>query len=202
MLPRASRRRTPLLGRGPATRAVAGGPRGARDRRHSYRIVLRTSMSRWLFPCLIAACSCSSSTSGAGATDDHRASQPPPAPFTCALGSLMGSWRIVYVESDGTCGRVADEVATVPTEDAPDAGASADAGVAACTYAARAISADKCSIDLDFTCPLNGLMGTQHWSGTLHQTSATTLGGSLGLQVSGATSGPCRSTYSVRWIKL
>jgi hypothetical protein len=146
---------------------------------------------------LIAACSSGDNDTQSPAP----APTAPPEPFTCALGMLTGSWRVVYTETSGTCGRVADEVATVPSPPPPgaDAGAPASNG---CTFAAATISEDKCSIDTDFTCPIAGTPNaTQRWNGTLRQTGAQVLAGTWGLQVTGPL-GTCRSVYSVRWTRL
>lgn len=116
------------------------------------------------------------------------------APFTCSIGSLSGTWRVTYRETNGTCGPVADELLVEPDADA----ASPDAGADPCTYAARRIAADRCRYDFDFTCPLNGVKGTQRWVGTLRQTSATTLEGPWTLQGI-APDAACRSSYDVIW---
>lgn len=131
------------------------------------------------FAVLVAACA-----SSTGST----------APLVCKIGSLTGAWRASYVEVSGTCGPVADERVIFP---APGS-APTDAGPDPCTYAARDIAPDHCRADADFTCPLIGVSGTQHWVSTMHQTSATTLEGPWTLQV--VTRGTtCRSSYDVTW---
>ncbi len=115
-------------------------------------------------------------------------------PFVCKLGELQGTWRIVYTESDGSCGKVPDEVAILGAS-------SADGGTDdGCTYRVNEIAADKCSGDLDFTCPTSNKTGTQHWIGTTKQTSETTLSGTMSLQVE-LGGNTCRSTYAVAWTR-
>lgn len=133
-------------------------------------------MTRWLLPLLLLGCS--SSTDGDG--------------FKCAIGDLTGTWRVTYAETNGSCGRINDEtVVFTPSK--------AGAGAAACTTAAADVAADKCSVQQDFTCPLSGVAGTQHWVGVVRQTGEGTLGGSLTLSVTGSLA--CRSTYDVRFTK-
>lgn len=117
------------------------------------------------------------------------------APFTCSIGSLTGAWHATYRETNGTCGPVADERVVFP---AAGSTSTADAGADPCTYGPRNTSADHCRLDADFTCPLNGVRGTQHWVSTMHQTSATTLEGPWTVQVVTPTS-TCRSSYDVTW---
>ncbi len=114
-------------------------------------------------------------------------------PFTaCAIGSLTGTWRLTYVETDGTCGKIsAETVVLAPGKQEP--------GASACTYAAAQISPDHCRMDMDFTCPLNGVAGTQRWVGATHQVSATELTSSMTASISSPSLGTCRSTYSVDW---
>jgi hypothetical protein len=116
-------------------------------------------------------------------------------PFTaCTIGSLTGTWRVTYVETNGTCGKVADETVVLSATTTPGA-----PGMPTCMIAAADISADHCRIDLDFTCPLNGAPGSQRWIGATHQVSATELTSSLTLTVTSPTLGACRSTYAVDW---
>ena len=114
-----------------------------------------------------------------------------PAPFTCAMGELRGTWRAVYMQTNGNCGKVADETIVLSASTAGEA--------SQCTYAAQQVSADKCRIDLDYTCPLTGQPGTQRWVGAMHHAAAGTVTGSM--TVSAAGSATCRSTYDVTWTK-
>jgi hypothetical protein len=108
--------------------------------------------------------------------------------FTCAIGELSGTWRIHYEETNGNCGAVADETVVL----SPAASQAASAG---CTYAAQNISSDKCSLELDFTCPTTDNAGTQHWIGSMHQVAADRLEGSYTVQLQHPQLGTCRSTY-------
>lgn len=118
-------------------------------------------------------------------------------PFTaCTIGSLTGTWRVTYVETDGTCGKVADETVVLSSAATPGA-----PGTPSCTIAANQISPDRCRIDLDFTCTLNGVAGTQRWIGATHQLSATELSSSMTLTLTSPSLGSCRSTYAVDWTK-
>ena len=115
------------------------------------------------------------------------------APFACALGELTGTWQIAYSETDGNCGKLATETVVF----SPGAVAEAKA---TCKYDSQAVSADKCRIDLDYTCPLTTGSGSQRWTGAMHQTAAGTVTGSMTVQ---ATAGgqACRSTYDVTWTR-
>lgn len=113
-------------------------------------------------------------------------------PFACALGELRGTWRIAYVETDGTCGALADE--TVVLSD----GAAAQSA-STCTTTTSEISADKCRLDTDTTCPLTGATGAQRWIGSLRHVADGRLSGSMTVQVTGAST--CRSTYDVTWTR-
>lgn len=118
-------------------------------------------------------------------------------PFTaCTIGSLTGTWRVTYVETDGNCGKLADETVVMSAAASPGA-----PGTPSCTFAANEISADHCRADLDFTCPLTGVAGTQRWVGATRQVSAGELSGSMTLTVTSPSLGPCRSTYAVDWTR-
>lgn len=114
-------------------------------------------------------------------------------PAACKLGELDGTWRVTYAETDGTCGDIADETAVLSP------GAAADAQ-SQCTYNAQNVSADKCRIDLDFTCPFPNGVGSQRWTGSLRHVADAKIAGSMTVQ---ATDGrqACRSTYDVTWIR-
>jgi hypothetical protein len=114
--------------------------------------------------------------------------------FQCRMGELTGTWRVSYRETNGSCGPVSEE--TVVLESQTNQGAAA-----ACTYGANKPSPDKCTLSLDYTCPLNGVQGTQQWIGQLRQTAANRLEGSFSVQVQGSP-GVCRSTYDVTWTQL
>lgn len=107
----------------------------------------------------------------------------------CALGELTGTWRVTYDETNGSCGRLSDETVVLKPGEASSA----------CKYDSQAISADKCRIDLDFTCPL-APQGSQRWIGALRHVAADRIEGSMTLQ---GTDGRlvCRSTYDVTWTR-
>lgn len=106
----------------------------------------------------------------------------------CAIGELRGTWQITYAEKDGNCGPLAAETAVLTDQ---------TTGSSACTYATQQVSSDKCRMDMDFTCPLTGVQGSQHWVGSLRQVADDRLAGSMTLQASGGVL--CRSTYDVTW---
>lgn len=108
----------------------------------------------------------------------------------CTIGELTGTWRVHYTETDGTCGKLADETMVMSA-------ASKTPQTSQCTYAASQVSQDKCRIDMDFTCPLTGIPGTQHWAGLYKQTGDGLLQGTFTAQASSPTAGTCRSTYSI-----
>lgn len=110
--------------------------------------------------------------------------------FTCALGELRGTWRLTYSEKDGTCGPVAAETVVLTGESSTPAN---------CQQDALLLSADKCRMDLDFTCQAaNG--GSQRWSGATRQVAEDRLVGDMTAQ---ATIGnqSCRSTYEITWTR-
>jgi hypothetical protein len=109
----------------------------------------------------------------------------------CAIGSLSGTWRTHYADSDGNCGTIPDETTAF--------GAPPPAG---CVVHSSAISADKCRMDLDSTCPLADGKGTQRWTLVLRQVAANRLEGTGTAQVNHPTLGTCRGTYSVTMSKL
>jgi len=115
-------------------------------------------------------------------------------PFTaCKLGQLTGTWRTSYVELDGTCGRLADETVTLSASSVAESQAK-------CSYAANTISADRCRIEQDFTCPLATGSGQQRWTGVTRHTAEGTLQGTMTVQVTGPLL--CRSTYAVTTTRL
>lgn len=115
----------------------------------------------------------------------------------CAIGALTGTWHVTYVETDGNCGPLNAETVVISSK--PTMGGSA----AACTFAASDISADRCTLDSDFTCPLNGgVAGSQRWIGTTHQIAAGEMSSTWTLSLSSPSLGSCRSTYAVDWTKL
>ena len=111
--------------------------------------------------------------------------------FACSLGSLEGTWRIHYEETDGNCGEIADETVVQ---------GATDPGADSCTYAASTVSADKCRWDTDFTCPTTDQRGTQRWTGVMTQTGEEELSGSMTVQLKHPM-GTCRGTYRVVWMK-
>jgi hypothetical protein len=103
---------------------------------------------------------CSSSTDG-----DHR----------CAIGELRGTWKVTYDEKNGTCGEVADETVVLSE-------AASQQAQSSCVYRAQEVSADKCRLDLDFTCPLATGAGSQTWVGALRHTAEDTISGEMTAQ--------------------
>jgi hypothetical protein len=112
---------------------------------------------------------------------------PAPAPFTCAIGELTGAWLVHYVETNGNCGPLNDEtvLAGVPQTSS------------GCTVQSQQISTDKCTLDIQATCPTTDGLGTQTWVDALHQVSSTKLTGTGTVQVNHPTLGICRSTYNI-----
>lgn len=90
--------------------------------------------------------------------------------FTCSVGSLTGTWRFKYQETNGTCGALQDETIILGTTTAPSG----------CTTSADLVSADHCRLDTSFTCPIISatVTGTQTWTETFSQVSAGELSGS------------------------
>ena len=130
-----------------------------------------------LIASLAAPIACSSSSTGSSGFSGP-----------CHIGELSGTWRVHYTQTDGNCGALPDE--TVIMDAAPSN--------SKCTYAAKSISADKCRMDLDFTCPLPAGPGEQHWVGTLRQTGPGSMDGPWTGQ--GTSLGQtCRSSYDVHW---
>lgn len=111
---------------------------------------------------------------------------------TCSIGELRGTWRVSYVETDGNCGQIPDEMA-VFSENSQGAPSS-------CQVDVFDVAADKCRVDMNFTCPLNGVSGSQQWAGVLKQTADDKIEGTMTAQVDGATA-DCRSTYAVTWTR-
>jgi hypothetical protein len=126
----------------------------------------------------IAACGCSS----AGDQEDS---------FTCTIGSLTGTWRTHYEETNGNCGPIPDET-NVFKPGPPDP---------ACTVRTDKVSADRCRYDSDWTCPTTDKNGTQQWTVVMRQTAAGRLEGTGTVQLNHAT-GTCRSTYNMTVTKL
>jgi hypothetical protein len=110
---------------------------------------------------------------------------------TCAIGSLTGTWRLQYQETNGTCGPIPDETVIAGAPTGP-----------ACTTITQQISSDHCRIDTAFNCPTTDSLGTQAWTVTLTQTANTQLTGSGTVQVNHPTLGTCRSTYSLTMTKV
>ena len=128
----------------------------------------------------VALAACGGSDSGEGSD------------FTCAIGELTGAWRLSYVELDGSCGPIPDE-----TFIAPPGGA----GDPACVVDYNSISADKCQLETDVTCPTLDNLGTQTWVWSIRQTGSGLLEGSATLQLN-HTSGICRGTYDMTMSQL
>lgn len=103
---------------------------------------------------------------------------------------MRGTWRLVYVETDGNCGPVNDEIFS--------AGSTSDSK---CTTHSSSTSVDGCRADSDFTCPTLDGAGAQRWTGYLEIDSQTQASGVFAAQVTHA-SGACRSTYDVTATKL
>jgi hypothetical protein len=117
----------------------------------------------------------------------------PPFAGPCHIGELTGTWHVTYAETDGNCGPVPAETVVL------SASMTASAMGPKCTINADQVSADKCRLDSDFTCPLNGAVGTQRWVGATHQTGPGSLSSSWTVSTTGAV--VCRSTYTLTWVQ-
>lgn len=128
--------------------------------------------------------------------DDAPSPSEPEDDFACALGALTGTWRITYAEQDGDCG-------SVPAETVSLGGSSSGGGGAGpCTYAPKKPSADRCSLEFDFTCPTADGKGSQRWTGITRQVAEKKLVSDATAQVQHPDVGICRSTYTMAWTRL
>lgn len=75
--------------------------------------------------------------------------------------------------------------------------AGGTAGDPACTYAAENIGQDKCTMELDFTCPTSDAAGTERWVGSHRHVAAGRVEGSMTLQLQHTRLGSCRSTCAM-----
>lgn len=126
-------------------------------------------------------------TFGCSADDDK---------FTdCHLGdgTVVGTWRTHYQETDGTCGPIPDETNIFDPNAAPQPG---------CTQSQAQVSADKCRVDLAWSCPTTDGNGTQSWVVVLTQTGPGTLKGTGTVQANHTSLGTCRSTYAMTLTKI
>lgn len=141
-------------------------------------------MKTVLMVCSLAVCA------ACGGSDSDGAAAPPQ--FECAIGQLTGTWRAQYVETNGTCGPIADEtfIAGVPDPSGQ------------CTVTTSQVSSDRCRIDIAFNCPTTDGQGTVAWVVVLRQTSQTQLSGTGTVQVNHAVLGTCRSTYDITVTRL
>lgn len=111
--------------------------------------------------------------------------------FTCAMGSLTGTWRTHYTETNGDCGPIPDETNVFnPGKFDP-----------ACTVRTNKFSADKCRWDADWSCPTTDKQGTQAWVMVTRQTGSDKLESSATVTLSHPT-GVCRSTYTMSTTRL
>jgi hypothetical protein len=106
----------------------------------------------------------------------------------CALGTLTGTWRSHYTQTNGDCGGVDDETLMIGSSIADSAG---------CTYYASDLSPDRCRLSVDFSCPTTNDGVTQHWVITMSQVSATTIIATGTLRTTHPITGTCRSTYEI-----
>jgi hypothetical protein len=112
--------------------------------------------------------------------------------FTCTIGELAGgTWRLAYVETNGTCGPIPDETYNTST---PGGGQD-------CSIAARTISADKCHLETAFTCLTTDGAGIYSWTIVLDQTAPDRLEGTGTVQLQ-HPAGTCRGTYDLNMRKL
>jgi len=122
-------------------------------------------------------CACGGSDRGGGGGDKS----------FCSIGNLQGIWGIHYLETNGTCGPLPDQRAgagrPVPYN---------------CTVHSAPISADRCSIEVDASCPTIDGRGMQDWVITMRQTSYTRLEGRGALQITGV----CASSYDMTMDKI
>ncbi len=126
---------------------------------------------------------------GCGGSDAGSGGGTDPGP-TCSIGSLTGTWRLHYVQMDGTCGPIPDETGHVDGTLSPT-----------CTLTYRQVSADHCGLEMSFTCPTLDGQGTYTWVLAVHQASDTKLLGSGTVQVVDPAI-TCRGTYDLTVTKL
>ena len=112
----------------------------------------------------------------------------------CNLGSITGTWRTHYDETNGNCGAIPDETnistsTTMPSD-------------SACTVTTNVLSDDKCHLDRQFECPTTDGLGTQSWTSAITQTAAGRIEGSATVQLQHPSIGTCRSTYNVTITQL
>lgn len=127
-------------------------------------------------------------------SDDADSAPTPGEDFSCAIGSLTGTWRVTYTEVDGTCGAIAAETVNFS--------ATGSNGSDPCTYHAQKVSGDKCRLDFDYTCPTTDGKGSTRWTGVTKQTGTEKLESDATVQGTHPSAGTCRSTYTMVWAKL
>lgn len=120
----------------------------------------------------------------------------PPTTFECQLGELTGTWRLKYTETNGSCGRLPDETVVLGAQ-------GPDSGTSDCTLAAGTISADKCRLDQDFTCPSgDGLNGKVRWVGVTKHVAKDRLESDMTISIREHPKISCQSTYTITWTRL
>lgn len=127
---------------------------------------------------------------GCGGTDSTT-TDPTPIGYSCSIGSLTGTWRFHYTETNGNCGPISDETGIL----------GVGSGSSSCTTAYKRISADQCRMDAEFTCPTTDQQGTVSWVLVLEQVSNVQITGSGTVQGI-HPAGTCRSTYAITVTRL
>jgi hypothetical protein len=148
-----------------------------------------TREPRVLQACAVFALVAAAAAGCSGADEPFRA---------CSMGSLTGTWRISYRETNGDCGPIPDETVNIA---AASSGSTSSSG-GGCRTLAYGISADKCRVEQSFTCPSNDNRGTQSWTIVIQQTGPTSVSGTATVQLTHSTLGACRSTYAMTWTRL
>lgn len=117
---------------------------------------------------------------------------PTPSGFECQLGGgLPGTWRVSYVETNGTCGALPDEVYIGP---------GYIGGADGCTRDQVVRSDDGCTLDTSFTCSTTDSLGTSDWVVSVEQVSSGRVTGIMNLQLTHPDAS-CRSTYDVEMVR-
>lgn len=118
---------------------------------------------------------------------------PEEEPFTaCHIRGISGTWQISYVELDGTCGTIPDEIVSLVGDQGPSGN---------CVVYNSLESPDMCRLDVDFECE-SGPSSSVRWTGVLEHLDYDLVQGTMSGQVSSGGQAQCRSTYRSTWVKL
>lgn len=104
--------------------------------------------------------------------------------FDCG-GMEEGTWRVQFIENSGNCGPIPEGLVS--------SGSPAPTG---CTTHRQVLSADRCQLETDFTCPTEDELGSLHYVAVLRQTSATVLRGPVSVTLTHPAV-TCRSVYEL-----